>query len=194
VTIKEIANQAALPPGVIHYYFKSKDEIVASLARALVEKHTRMLEEQLAGLDSEAHRSESTLDYAVDELIFNRPLNRVFYNLVQMAFERKDLGLALKAMLQDYRARMAEAFRKIGGSLQEPTIGAALVAVTEGLALQWMLDPDAFSRSEVRELLARAIVSVSHMMNSSETVLPGSEEENSKMPEERSRQGTIGGG
>ena len=48
VTIKEIAAQAGLAPGVIHYYFKSKDDIIAGLAEAIVEKYSRMIDERTA--------------------------------------------------------------------------------------------------------------------------------------------------
>jgi AcrR family transcriptional regulator len=154
VTIKDIAAQAGLPSGVIHYYFKSKDDIISSLAEAIVEKYSRMIDEQTAAQFSSKEKVAAAIDFIVDELIFNRPLNLVFYNLVQMTFERKRLQRVVKILLQEYRERLARVFEAAGAG---NGLGAALVAVTEGFSLQCLVDPKAFKRDEVRQLIAQAM-------------------------------------
>jgi TetR/AcrR family transcriptional regulator, regulator of biofilm formation and stress response len=157
VTIKEIAARANLPPGVIHYYFSSKDEIVSHLAEAIVEKYSALLDERLAETHSPEQRIETSIDFIVDFLIFDRPLNRVFYNLIQMAFERETLGKVIKKMLRDYRKRLARIFEEAGAGRESEMLGAALVAITEGFSLQLMVDPPVFQRADVRGLLAQAL-------------------------------------
>ncbi|BBO68990.1 hypothetical protein DSCA_29200 [Desulfosarcina alkanivorans] len=48
VSIKAIAARAGLPHGVIHYYFKSKEDIIADLARVLVDRYSRQFDRLLA--------------------------------------------------------------------------------------------------------------------------------------------------
>ena len=91
------------------------------------------------------------------ELIFNHALNRVFYNLIQMAFERTELVEVIREMLRNYRKRLGEVMEEAGGGADSPFLGAALVAVTEGFSVQLMVDPKAFRKSEVRRLLRQAI-------------------------------------
>jgi AcrR family transcriptional regulator len=156
VTIKTIAARACLPPGVIHYYFEKKDDIVFGLARAIVDKYGSLLEERLAGKRSGEDRINAILDFMVDELIFNRPLNRVFYNLIQMAFERAPLNGVMTAMFSAYRRRVAKAFHEAGaGRKGSEALGAALVALSEGFALQWMVEPGALAKKDVRAVLSR---------------------------------------
>jgi len=157
VTIKEIAARANLPPGVIHYYFSSKDEIVSHLAEAIVEKYSALLDERLVEAHSPEQRIETSIDFIVDFLIFDRPLNRVFYNLIQMAFEREALGNVIQKMLHDYRKRLALIFEEAGAGRESGMMGAALVALTEGFSLQLMVDPTVFQRADVRGLLALAL-------------------------------------
>ncbi len=157
ITIKEIAVRAGLTSGVIHYYFKSKDDIISSLAEAIIEKYGNLIDEQLAAASSTEKKIESAIDFMVDELIFNRPLNRVFYNLIQMAFERQSLGQVVKDFLKEYRRRLARVFEEAGAGKASKGLGAALVAVTEGFSLQCMVDPTAFKRKEVRRLIAQAV-------------------------------------
>ena len=157
VSVKEIAAQAGLPSGVIHYYFSSKDDIVSSLAEAIVDKYSTMLNERLIEAASVEQRIEYVTDFIVDILIFNRPLNRVFYNLIQMTFERKALGKVVKKMFKDYRERLAGIFKEAGVGRESKMLGAALVAVTEGFSAQLIVDPRAFKKIEVRQLIAQAV-------------------------------------
>jgi len=55
ISIKEIAARAGLAPGVIHYYFKSKDDITSSLVKAIIEiyangLHRKFTRGELAGI------------------------------------------------------------------------------------------------------------------------------------------------
>jgi len=157
VTIKEIAAKAELPAGVIHYYFKSKDDIIAGLAEAIVEKYSCMIDEQTSAQFSIEEKVATTIDFMVDQLIFNRPLNLVFYNLVQMTFERKKLQSVVKILMQEYRERLARVFEAAGAGKAGNGLGATLVAITEGFSLQCLVDPKAFKRDEVRQLISQAV-------------------------------------
>ncbi len=157
VTIKKIAVQAALPPGVIHYYFKSKDQIVSTLAEAIIEKYTSMLKKSLSKAGTAEQKLEYVIDFIVDILIFNRPLNRVFYNLIQLAFEREELGNALKKMFKDYREEFARILAQAGSARGNKIMGAALVAITEGFSIQLMVDPAALKKADVRRSIAQAV-------------------------------------
>lgn len=156
VTVKAIAAQANLPPGVIHYYFKSKDEIVAVLAEGIVEKHSSLMNEQIAQAETTAQRIESIIDFLVG-ITLDRRLNRVFYNLIQMAFERDYLNDVMKKMFRNYRDQVTEVFKKAEVGAESSNLGAALVAVTEGFSVQLMVDPQAFHESEVRQMIAQAV-------------------------------------
>jgi len=157
VTVKVIAKKADLPSGVIHYYFNSKDEIVSTLAQAIVTKYTDLIEEHISAAASDEDRIEYAVEFIIDHLIFNLPLNRVFYNLIQMAFERKELSSVVQGMFKNYRDRLSEVFELAGAGENARMFGASLVAVAEGLSLQIMMDPEAFSREDVSKVIEQAI-------------------------------------
>ncbi|MDH3827049.1 MAG: TetR/AcrR family transcriptional regulator [Desulfobacterales bacterium] len=157
VSVKEIAARADLPSGVIHYYFSSKDDIVSNLAEAIVDKYSSMLDERLIEAITADQRIEFAIDFTVDFLIFNRQLNRVFYNLIQMTFERKALGKVVKKMFKDYRERLAGVFKEAGAGRESKMLGAALVALAEGFSAQLLVDPRAFRKVDVRQLITQAV-------------------------------------
>lgn len=157
VTVKEIAARAKLTPGVIHYYFNSKDEIVASLANAIVKKYSNLLESRIAAATSVEQKIEFTIGYIVDTLVFNRPLNRVFYNLLQMAYERDELKEVVRDMFKNYRLLLAKIFEEANVGRESRLLGGALVAVTEGFSVQLLVDPKAFEQNEVHRLITAAV-------------------------------------
>ncbi len=157
VTVKEIARKANLGPGIIHYYFRSKDEIVASLANAIVDKYSVMLVETIEAATSVEEKIAAAIDYIVDVLVFNPPLNRAFYNLLQMAYEREELSIVVRDMFRNYRLLLENIFVEANAGRESKLLGGALVAITEGFSVQLMVDPEAFKPEEVRLLITHAI-------------------------------------
>lgn len=156
VTVKMIAESAGLPAGVIHYYFKSKDEIVSTMAEAIVEKYEAALHSRIQESGDIRERVDVVIDFLVD-FVFDRDLNRVFHNLIQMAFERRFLHGVMKRMLENYREQVAGVLIEAGAGIDAPYLGAALVAITEGFSVQLMVDPEVFNPSEIRQLLSQAV-------------------------------------
>jgi AcrR family transcriptional regulator len=155
VTTKEIALQAGVAPGVIHYYFKSKDEIVACLMEQLSEKYRTIFSEKLAQVIGHDDYKAAFAKFLCDELIFNLPINRVFYNLVQMGFGNDVVQKPLQIMMETYR-NQAELFCSGLGSIPANS-GLLVVALIEGLALQWVIDPNHERREEIRDLVIAAV-------------------------------------
>lgn len=157
VTIKAIAARAGLPHGVIHYYFKGKEELIADLAQELVGRYSQRLETVLAAARSDRQEILMAVDFVVDELIFDQSLNRVFFNLIQMAYERERLYHVMTGMLRAYRQRFVDVLKAAGMGKQSEKRGAALVALAEGFSLQWMIEPGLFSKKDVRDAMIRAV-------------------------------------
>ncbi len=157
VTIKTIAARAGLPHGVIHYYFKSKEDIISDLAQAVVDRYSRRLEALLVSAESDREEVSLALDFAVNELIFNRSLNRVFFNLIQMAFERETLHRVMTDMFRAYRQRLVEVLVNAGLGDRSEAVSAAVVALAEGFSLQWMIEPGVFAKKEVKAALFRFV-------------------------------------
>jgi AcrR family transcriptional regulator len=162
VTVKDIAKKAGLHYGVIHYYFKSKDDIVSAMSEAIIAKYNRLLSERAKSLPSASEKLQASLDFLVDEFIFNKRLNRVFYNLVQMAYENKTVRNALRKQLREYRRNIAEVLEEGAKNgefkVKDPARSAGLmVALIEGMALQWVIEPRALNRDAVRKSIEETI-------------------------------------
>ncbi len=151
VTTREIALRAGMAPGVIHYYFKSKDEIVACLMDHLAEKYQTLFAEKIQELSNSKDLLKAFSNFLCDEFVFDQGLNRVFYNLVQMGFESQVVSKPLRRLMVGYRAQGSLHFQHLYSPVNN--VGYLVVALIEGLALQWMIEPDDSQKTDIRNLV-----------------------------------------
>ncbi|MBI5845013.1 MAG: TetR/AcrR family transcriptional regulator [Deltaproteobacteria bacterium] len=157
VTVKHIAARAGLPHGVIHYYFEKKDDIVAALVESITATYVSLFEKAMEGVASPMERVDRMLRYLVEAFVFDRRLNRAFYNLVQMGFEREGVNLPLRRMLGAYRGTTEGIFLEAGAGVKSAPAACLLAAMIEGLALQWMIDPDALDKDSVWRMVEQTV-------------------------------------
>jgi len=147
-TISEIAAEAGVSRGLLHYYFKSKEDLLAQAVRTSGEASLRLIEDTFAESET-AHDLAAGLTQILRSVIAGDP---AYVNLsLECWSASRDSQVVVDELSQLYdRAR--EAFRE---GLQEavergvidpgiPLEGLAslLVGVTDGLALQFMLKPE----------------------------------------------------
>lgn len=152
ITIKKIAEQAGLAPGVIHYYFKSKDEIISELMSTLQKTYSDLWDNNLKKAVPKDILNTG-VDFLIEKMIFDPKLNRVLYNLVQMGFEKDTVRLALKQTYREYRRQITNLFLDAFLIEHRHIKSAAVLAMVEGLALQWMIEPDVMSKKQVKTIL-----------------------------------------
>jgi AcrR family transcriptional regulator len=153
----DIAEEVGLSKGALYLYYKSKDAIIAALLKFFFEKEVNQLR---ALLQTEQHRPVR------EQLTI---MNRMFAegmkwmsNLMPVAYEfyaimarRKEVRLFLKDYFKEYRGLLASLIQRgIDQGEFQPTVDAEMLAITvtalyEGLALLWMVDPQAAQWEQV---------------------------------------------
>lgn len=161
VTMKAIALKAGVLPGVLHYYFVSKDEMIIQMTQGMVAHYSQILAAEISGATTRAEKIKALAGFLTDQFIFDARLNRVFYNLIQMNLERPELNTALGSLMDAYRERVEKALAQASMDAAEAKkLAPMLVALTEGFALQWMIDPKHLKREEIGEMILAAIKGV----------------------------------
>lgn len=152
-TLKEISREAQAAPGLVHYYFGGKDQLLVEVLRAAGQSfHQRMedlvesmpadqsLEAFLAQLRKRVDQDPDVyrLRYESFSLGLHNPLiaPRVRERLAQ---RRQELGSVVAKVMENTQ-RDPEAGAK--DSLLDPiSMAALLLSVFDGLALQKIMDP-----------------------------------------------------
>ena len=165
-TLREISREAQAAPGLVHYYFGGKDELLVQVLQAAGRRfHQRM--EHLAQQMS----TNWSLDALLTELCERVDLEPEVYRL---RYESFSLGLHNPVIAPKVRERLAQRRSEIGSiiamalgnmeksesverfSLDPTLLAALLLALFDGLALQKIMDPT-FDLEAAYHLLAQML-------------------------------------
>lgn len=162
-SIKEIAAEAGMNHGMLHYYFKSKEDILLNYIEHVIETYKNMFRTWMGSTEVKTETPSGllamSLDFMARKITMNRDLSRIFIEIWEIANYNDKVRQKLKTSYMTW-------IGMAGGFIADKTIsekkalmmGTALVAFSEGLSmLSVVLDQD---ETELEELLGvfRAIV------------------------------------
>ena len=164
-SMKEIAREAGVAPGLLHYYFASKDEllvaVVGKLDRELAEAWTAALE----SLDDPLERIVAALDATAVQCRRHPELWRTLIDLSMVSLSTP----AIQARCRGLRERFADGIevevRRALGGLPAYTVVAprdlagALAAAIEGTAMAGLVEGrDVTARFQALKVMVLAVV------------------------------------
>ncbi len=165
-TLREISREAQAAPGLVHYYFGGKDELLVEVLQAAGQRfHQRM--ERLV----QQGPAERSLEAVLTQLRERVDLEPDVYRL---RYESFSLGLHNPVIEPKVRERLAQRRNELGSviakvlensewtegaqrsSLDPTLLAALLLSIFDGLALQKIMDPT-FDLEAAYHLLAQML-------------------------------------
>ena len=142
-TMKEIAQAAGVAPGLIHYYFHSKDQLLLEVIKEAADRYVKQMEQLGETLDGQ-NLMLAAFAEPKQRLEQESEWYRLRCELFALGLRNPKFLPAASAILVDGRRCIGELVHKIAGqSVAEPNATAAvLLAAIDGLALQHLLDPN----------------------------------------------------
>ena len=165
-TLREISREAQAAPGLVHYYFGGKDELLVEVLQAAGRRFHQRMERLVQQVP--ADRSLEALLTQLRERVDLEP------DVYRLRYESFSLGLHNPIIEPKVRERLAQRRNEIGSvmakvfenmertdgakhSSLDPTILAALLlSIFDGLALQKIMDPT-FDLEAAYHLLAQML-------------------------------------
>jgi AcrR family transcriptional regulator len=147
LTMKRIAAEAGLSPGILHYYFRDKRATLARAAATVVADLDRRVATETRSARNARGRLRALLRACLRVALESRDFWAVFIELWGEALHDRELARLNRrayARARRFLARSvtqglaAGAFRKVSPD----EAAAVILAVTDGLSLQLTFDPD----------------------------------------------------
>jgi AcrR family transcriptional regulator len=143
LTLKAIGREAGQNESLIGYHFGSKTGLMVALVDWLLYDTLRDLQARVARLRD----GEDQLHGSVEDsrnLIADVESYRAFYDLLPHLFETREGRQRMAALYRGYREMNSRALTTTAARAKSPearALGAMHVALTDGLALQVLMDP-----------------------------------------------------
>ncbi|WP_164016716.1 TetR/AcrR family transcriptional regulator [Pyxidicoccus trucidator] len=161
-TVKEVAREAGVNQGLVHYYFGSKDALLLAVAKEARQQY--MLELKRLRQETPTEQLAAASFAWGEKLLKETPEQfRVRYELFAMGLHNKDLKPAVAESLQCVGEEVAltvAAVRNGEGAKPEPVdhhYAAIIKACVDGLALHHLLD-ERFDPAPVYALLSQIVL------------------------------------
>ncbi|MET3698439.1 TetR family transcriptional regulator [Bacillus oleivorans] len=139
-SIKDIANEAEITPGLVHYYFKNKEEILFAVQQKIQSHYHQKY-------DGDEKYSLSPFDVfkEIKERSDKEPdWYRLRYEIFSLGLKNEGVRKEAASILKSGRDSLSEPLKHIVGQQYDDSTEMAgiLLACFDGLALQKIVDPD----------------------------------------------------
>jgi AcrR family transcriptional regulator len=142
-TVKEVARVADVSPGLFHYYFASKEELLVAVLHEAGVRYGRLMRDLRTSVP--ADRFLGTAFAALRERVTQEPgWYRLHYELYALGLRNPTLQPVLGEMLGVIRQMFTQAFMEVTGGDEQraQALAAVVLSCLDGLALQQLAQPD----------------------------------------------------
>jgi AcrR family transcriptional regulator len=166
-SIKDIAREAGVNHGVLHYYFKNKDDILLHYIDYTIEKYNAVYTEWLETLSKdgmdEKEMIEKAIKLMIDKVTLNAALSRNFIEIWEIALYNKKIRERLNKMYAAWESILDNLLAKRGKNKKIPKgLSKSVVAFAEGIALFSIISEG--RDYEIKSVLNNFKSYVSHML------------------------------
>ena len=147
-TFDHVAREAGVSRGLLHYYFGTKERLLAEVVRHDAEVRMTILHHQLAGATTPDDVLER-LVASLQELIDAEPeLITLVFELFALSRRHEEVAAEFAALVRRARAQLADSLRakeeegavRLGAAAEE--VADVLFAMADGMALRMLAEPD----------------------------------------------------
>ena len=140
-SMKEIAAEAGVSSGLLHYYFGTKEELLAAIVRHLHDQLINEWHDTVAGVEDPLDRIAHGLRQAADKYRSRPEFWQLLFDLYVVGLKNPVIHDRLHDMMIDVIGQFADEVRRINSSLPVPSpidpedIAATALAAIDGIAL-----------------------------------------------------------
>jgi AcrR family transcriptional regulator len=147
-TFDQVAREAGVSRGLLHYYFGSKERLLVEVVRRDCEVRVKAMEEGLAEADSVEGIVEALVHELEAFLEDDRGSQAVIYEMLSASRHSEEIRAELAELYRRWRAHLAEALRDkerrgvVRLEAAPEAVASVLFGLGDGMGIQLLSDPD----------------------------------------------------
>lgn len=139
-TIKEVARLAGVAPGLVHYYFSSKDLLLQEVLQMAGQRYVTLIEQMLTLQPRKL--AKEILQEPQTRVAEEPEWYRFKYELLAIGLHNEAIAPSARMMLEKGRECITSMIQRItGAGAGGEELSAVLMSCFDGLAIQKIIDP-----------------------------------------------------
>jgi AcrR family transcriptional regulator len=164
-TIKDIAREAGLSTGLVHYYFKNKQDLLLNLLKEINLNIRSYLNKELVKLQDPRDKLIAYIDQAFSLIEKEKEYFYVLIDFWTQVNHNPRMRQANSRLLQSYRDECAAILKEgiSAGIFKEMDVAftaTAIVSILQGTMIQYVLDNKAFDYKSYANRIKDYIISI----------------------------------
>ncbi|MCP4024104.1 MAG: TetR family transcriptional regulator [Desulfobacteraceae bacterium] len=149
-SIRAVAREANVLPSTLHHYFKDRNEMITETVAHFTKQISKGFTPTENGMASEDARLSEGLEYIFGSAMINSEYTGFFLECMAEARHNPEVKDSVARLFARFRENIMEhmggiaAFKRLNPSKQK-MLASMIVALHEGIELQWFADPAAVS-------------------------------------------------
>ncbi len=162
-SMQDVARTAGVSKGIIHYYFLNKDELMMSVLDKVAGDIERVLQSDMANIEDPFQKMEIFVNVCFDVVRSTREyyqVNMDFWTQINQKDEVRGVIARHYAKFRETAAKVVRQGLQSGKFRQvDPAqYGSFVIAVIDGLSLQWLFDDKVFDYDGMVKVASRLII------------------------------------
>jgi TetR/AcrR family transcriptional repressor of bet genes len=144
-TIKKIAQEAGVQPGILHHYFKDRDEIIEEMVKTIVDEVSAKYLEEIQRYQDPEKRFREGISFLFGPMMVNDEYAAFFSDCWAEAKRNPRIRESFKMLYERFRRGIIDLLVQSGkvsglSTKEIEDVAAMIVAIQDGVSLQWDVD------------------------------------------------------
>lgn len=149
-SIRKVAKEADVLPSTLHHYFKDRNEMISETVEYFTNQLSNGFISKKQHQNDDNERLSEGLEYIFSSAMINKEHNGFFLECMAEARHNPKVRESMAKLFCHFREVIIDqlshnkAFKHLDAS-QKKVLASMIIAMHEGIELQWFADPDAVS-------------------------------------------------
>ena len=164
-TLTHVAGEAGLSPGIVNFYFKSKDQLLLATLEQIAEEYSAFWQQALSkGRIAPAAGLEAMIEADFHPSVCNPEKISIWYAFWAQAGSNSAYQDLVQRLETDYTTQTVELCARIitegGYGIDARTVAVGLNAMIDGLWFDCLMEPKVFNRNDAKRVCRSYLAAV----------------------------------
>lgn len=162
-SMQDVARTAGVSKGIIHYYFLNKDELMMSVLDKVAGDIENVLNSEMQSLSDPKRKLEIFIDVCFDIVRNTKEYYQVNMDFWTQINQKDEVRKVIARHYSNFRDSASTVIKEgvssgAFRSVDPREYASYVVAVIDGLSLQWLFDPTVFDYDQVTKKAGKLLI------------------------------------